>query len=142
MPSKFPEHHGSATSAGGGGGSSGVNWDGLAGIVAGLGVIVLAINLWLWAWPYVRDAAICVGMVVIGYAVVRGYLFYRKAKARYYAAMPGAERPQVQYVQQPMVQPRQQQALPAAQVHHHHGHTLALPGDWTPEQIRAFKGEQ
>lgn len=77
--------------------------------------------------------------VVLGFAAWQLYLWQRRREA----AMQQAATARVAAAgtrQQPIMQQPRQEIQPGS-VTHNYGHTLALPAEWTTEQIRAFRGE-
>lgn len=115
--------------------------NGIATAIAAGGVIIFALDHLIGLvqaviWTVIAVAALCTG-TMLGYAWVRLWLPGRRERIARLAATATLPPPRPR---RPVGQ-SQQQAIPAGNVTHNYGHTLALPADWSPEQIRAFRGE-
>lgn len=115
-------------------------YNGAATFLAAGGVSVYALDhivglFQAFLWTLGSLAFLCVGFTV-GYLYIVVLRPARRQRAEvFYSGRLLPPRPA-----QPQFAPPQQ-ALPQGHVTINHGHHLALPGDWSPEQIRAFRGE-
>ena len=111
--------------------------NGIAAAIAGIGIAVVAIDVIEVGWHVFIDGLTIIGAVALAWFVIKLRIWWLTLKARltgqgvpYVVQLKQAtraERQQVPSYEQPIMQPRQQ-ALPPAQVHHHHGDSLVLPG--------------
>ena len=119
--------------------------NGIAAAIAGIGIAVVAIDVIEVGWHVFIDGLTILGAVALAWFVIKLRIWWLIFRARLSGQVPYVvqlkQQTRAQRQQQP-VMPPPQQAIPQGSVTHNYGHTLALPGDWSPEQIRAFRGEQ